>query len=264
MSEETALADLLAFVLARRPERMSDAIVAQLRPEERAALGQVAETVAALAVALTPVDAGSGLKDRIAATLRQKRGNPARRALVVCDMINDHLTPGRPLEVPRARGIVDSLARRIGEARASGVPVVYVLDRHTPDDPELDEWGAHALEGSEGAEVWPPLAPQSGDRIVTKASYSGFHGSDLERVLDDLAVDTMVLTGCSSEVQLLATATDALQRGFSVEMPVDSQAGNTETGEAVALGVVAALIPYEPARRQRLARIGERLGVSRP
>lgn len=262
MTDETALADVIEVVLSRRPERMNDAIVAQLPPEQRAAVGLVTETMAALGLALAPVDAGDALRARIAASVRQRRACQPRRALVVCDMIRDHLTPGRPLEVPRARRIVDALAKRIGAARSTRVPVVYVLNRHAPDDLELDEWGAHAVEGTEGAEVWPPLAPESGDPVVTKPSYSGFYGSDLERVLDELAVDTLVLTGCSSEVQLLATATDALQRGFDVEMPADSQAGNTEAGEAVALGVVSALIPYAPARRDRLARISERIGVS--
>jgi nicotinamidase-related amidase len=186
------------------------------------------------------------------------RAQQPRRALVVCDMIVDHLTPGRPLEVPRARAIVDALARRIARARASGTAVVYLLDRHEPNDPDLEEWGMHAVEGSEGAEVWGPLAPGPSDRIVTKPSYSGFFRSDLEAVLEELAVDTIVLTGCATEVQLMSTATDALERGFAVEMPADSQAGATELGEAVALGVLSGLAPYAPARRARLERITAR------
>jgi nicotinamidase-related amidase len=170
-------------------------------------------------------------------------------------MIRDHLTPGRPLEVPRARDIVVALAARIEQARAAGVPVVYVLDRHEPGDPELDEWSTHAVEGTEGAEVWPPLAPAPGDHIVTKPSYSGFFATQLERTLEELRVDTLVLTGCATEVQLMATATDALHRGFAVELPPDSQAGTSEAGELVTMGVLAALAPYAPARKARLERI---------
>jgi nicotinamidase-related amidase len=132
---------------------------------------------------------------------------------------------------------------------------VYVLDRHAPDDPDLDEWGLHAVEGTEGAEVWPPLAPKPGDRKVTKASYSGFYQTELEKVLDELAVDTVVLTGCATEVQLQATATDALQRGFAVELPADCQAGASDVAEAVTMGVLAALVPFAPARRARLSRL---------
>ena len=93
-------------------------------------------------------------------------------------MIVDHLTPGRVLEIPRARGIVPALASRIAAARSDGTPIVYVLDRHDPDDPELDVWGTHALAGSSGADVWPDLAPMAGDAVVTKPSYSGLCETD--------------------------------------------------------------------------------------
>src|SRR6202042_584627 len=138
-------------------------------------------------------------------------------------------------EVPRTRDIVPAVAKRIEDARAQGIPVVYVVDRHAPDDAELDEWGAHAVEGTEGASVWPPLAPTPGDRVVPKPTYDGFVGSSLGEVLDELGVDTLVLMGCATEVQLLATATDALQRGFAVEMPPDAQAGSSAAAEGFAL-----------------------------
>lgn len=255
MTEDDALADLLAFVLSGRPERATAAVVSQMPPEQRAALGATVDTIALLARQSDPEAPSAALRERIVATLRSRVARKTRRALLVCDMIVDHLTPGRPLEVPRARGIVPAVAGRIEAARAGGVPVVYVLDRHTLDDPELDEWGAHAVEGSPGAEVWPPLAPQPGDRLVTKTTYSAFHGSELPQVLEDLAVDTLVLTGCATEVQLMATATDALQRGFEVEIPPDTQAGTSPVTEQVTMGVIGALVPYAPARLALLSRI---------
>jgi nicotinamidase-related amidase len=254
MTEEDALADLLAFVLSGRPERVTAPVIAQMPPEQQAAVGMVTNTVGALARADAPEAPSPELRARILASVGARVAKPTRRALLVCDMIVDHLTPGRPLEVPRARDIVPAVASRIEAARAGGVPVVYVLDRHSPDDPELEEWGQHAVEGTEGAEVWPALAPQAGDHLVTKPSYSAFHESELARVLEELAVDTLVLTGCATEVQLMATATDALQRGFEVEIPPDAQAGNTKISELVTMAVVGALVPYAPARRALLER----------
>lgn len=260
MSDETVLADLLAFVLAGRPERLNDAAIAQMPPEQRAAVSGVSEIIAALGLGEKPVPPSTGLRERVLASFRERLERRPRRALLVCDMIVDHLTLGHCVEVPRARAIVPALAKRIEEARASGVPVVYVLDRHQPDDPELEECGVHAVEGTEGAKVWPDLAPAPGDHVVTKPSYSGFHSTELETVLDALAVDTLVLTGCATEVQLLATAMDALQRGFAVELPPDSHAGMTEAGERVASGLLSGLAPYTPARRARVARIAGRAG----
>ncbi len=71
-------------------------------------------------------------------------------------------------------------------------------------------------------------------------------------MLDDLKVDTIVLTGCLTEIAILATATEALQRGFAVEVPADAQAGSSEGAEQVVLGVLGVMPPYGPARRARL------------
>jgi nicotinamidase-related amidase len=261
MSDETALADALEFVLSGRPERLVDMALGQMSAEQREGVATAANAMATLALALDPAAPSPGLRERVIASLRAKHASPPRAALVVCDMIVDHLTPGRVLEIPRAREIVPALACRIAAARTAGTPVVYVLDRHDADDPELEEWGTHAVAGSTGAEVWPDLAPAPGDTVVAKPSYSGFYETELEHVLDDLGVDTLVLTGCATEIQLMTTATDALQRGFSVEIPSDSQAGGSAIGEAVAMQIVGALLPYVPARRRRLRRIAERVAA---
>jgi nicotinamidase-related amidase len=213
--------------------------------------GKVADALASLAVALPEAPQAPALRDRILHTLTH-RARP-RAALLVIDMLNDHLTPGSSMEVPRARDIVPALAERISLARTAGIPIVYVVDSHDPDDPDLDEWTTHNVAGTPGAEVWPPLAPKPGDKIVPKATYSGFVGSTLGAVLDELRVDTLVLTGCLTEIGMMATASDALQRGFAVEVPADSQAGSGEVAENVAMATLSIMPPYGAARRSRLA-----------
>jgi len=253
MSEEDA-ANLLALVLALRPERLQGLAI-QLQPEEvRAAAAQAANAVAPLALAEPASLPSVELRARILHSLTTiaNRGD-RREALVIVDMLNDHLTPGSVLEVARARDIVPALAARIEAARKTNTPVVYVVDNHEPDDSDLDAWGVHAVAGSQGAEVWPALAPQPGDHVVHKPSYSGFFSSKLESVLRELRVDTLTLTGCSTEVQLFATATDALQKGFALEVPVELQAGLNESAEQHALAVMNMLLPYKPAREALLA-----------
>jgi nicotinamidase/pyrazinamidase len=256
--DDDATADLLGFVLGGRPERVTDLMIASMPVEARAASAEIANVVATLAVAEPPAAPSASLRSRLLATVAKKRAATTRRAVLVCDMQNDHLEPGKPLEVPRARAVVPALARRLDQARAAGVPVVYVLDQHDDaSDPEFDAWPVHNVKGTRGAEVWPPLAPKPGDRQVTKPSFSSFFESHLEKVLEELGVDTLVLTGCATEVQIMATATDAMQKGFAVEVPADSQAGASEAGELVAMATIAALAPYQPARRARLEKIAQ-------
>jgi nicotinamidase-related amidase len=251
-SESAAATDgLLDLVLQGRPERVTTFLLEAESAETRREAAKVADALATLALALPEETPTPGLRGRILSTLAAR---PKRRAaLLVLDMLNDHLTPGSSMEVPRARDIVPALAARIGKAREAGVPVVYVVDSHDPDDPDLDEWTTHNVTGTPGAEVWPQLAPKPGDRVVPKATYSGFVGSTLQAVLDELRVDTLVMTGCLTEIGMTATASDALQRGFAIEMPADSQAGSSEVAENVAMSTLSIMPPYGAARRARLA-----------
>ena len=255
------LADLIEQALARRPDRVAQAALELLPPAARKDVVELQEQLAKLAQAVTclgpPEPPPAKLRERLLATVRASSTARKRKALLVVDMINDHLTPGRILEVPRAREIVPALLARLDEARKSGTPIVYILDQHDPTDSDLDDWGEHAIAGTEGAQVWPPLAPHEGDRIVTKPSYSAFYRSNLEKTLDDLGVDTIELTGCSTEVQLLTTATDALQLGFAVEVPENLQAGTSADAETLAMKTMQFLVPYKPSRDARLAKLAQ-------
>jgi nicotinamidase-related amidase len=249
---EEQTAELVAFVLAGRPERVEDGVLMLAPAAQRAAVRDVREVLATLGRAEAPEAPPPKLRDRLLASLAQR---PTRRALVVIDMIKDHLEPGSLLEVPRAREVVPALKKRIEDARAAGIPVVYIVDEHEPDDPDLDAWGTHAVKGTSGNDVWEELAPQSGDRVVKKPSYSAFYESNLTSVLDELKIDTLVLTGCLTEIGLMATATDAMQQGFVIEVPPDSQAGSCVELEMAALGTMNVMAPFGPSRKKRLERL---------
>jgi nicotinamidase-related amidase len=246
------LDEILAAALIPRPERVDDGILALGPPEAQRAIRRARETMSYLGRVLEPELPGGDLRSRILGTVAK---STPRRAVLVVDMIVDHLAPGSALEVPRAREVVPALTQRLEQARAAAVPVIYVLDEHEPDDADLEEWGTHAVRGTPGAAVWPALAPRASDHLITKPSYSAFFGSKLAPLLDELVIDTLVLTGCLTEMQLMATATDALQRGFAVEVPADTQAGSCAEAEQVALGTLRLMAPFAPARQARLARL---------
>ncbi len=232
--------ELLAAMLARTPEHM---LAAAGIPAE--ALAELREALALVAESAPPVVPSAALRARLLARRPHPR-RPEHPVLLVIDMLQDYLTEGRPLEVPRARAIVPALEARLAEARSRGTPIVYVCDQHEEDDPDFRDLPVHALRGTSGAEVWPSLAPEPGDHIVHKPTYSAFSRSTLANVLDELGADELILTGCATEAGLQATATDALQRGYVVSMPVDTQAGYTPMTEAATLAVLSGMRPYDP------------------
>lgn len=143
------------------------------------------------------------------------------KALIVVDMINDDLREGSPLYVgPEGMRIVSRLQGLIKEARRLKLPVVYVYDSRSPEDLQYfaKAWNLppHAVQGSKGAEVIEELKPAEGDFVVPKPRLSGFHKTSLDQLLKGLNVDTVIVTGVSTEVCVFKTAIDAKELGYDV------------------------------------------------
>lgn len=236
---------LLEMTLAGTSARIIDTVVG-VSPDDATDLVAIRAGLTDLALAeASPVAPSAALRERLLAT-RPRVRRPERPVMLVLDMIQDHLTPGTPMEVPRARLIVPALRRRLDEARAKSIPIIYVCDTHRLDDPDFRDWPVHAVEGTPGADPWPEIAPARGDHLIRKRTYSAFTQSDLGPLLDELGADELLLTGCLTEIGVSATAHDALQRGYVVTIPPDAQAGASAVAEQVTLLSLALMPPFEP------------------
>ncbi|MBL8682535.1 MAG: cysteine hydrolase [Myxococcales bacterium] len=232
------------LALSQTPRRLLDAVLParSLADEVNATREALAEyALATTTPASPPVDLRARLANAIAA-----RPVVARRALVVVDMIQDYLTPGRPLFVPRAREIIGALADRVGKARRDGEPVVFVHDFHEEGDTDLEHWPLHATAGTTGWQMVDELAPVDGDLLVPHRTYSGFFETDLHEQLSRLSVGTLEITGCATELQVFTTAADALMRGYRVEVPEGLHAGTTEELERAAMKTLSVMRPVPP------------------
>lgn len=142
------------------------------------------------------------------------------KALLIIDLLNDFVT-GK-LACERAQRIIPNIKKLAESFRENGLPVIYVNDAHLANvDAEFDVWGEHAVEGTEGAQVIPELTPQDGDIIVNKRRYSSFTGTDLHLRLQELNVDTVVLTGLHTNMCLRHTSYDAFVHGYKIIVPED-------------------------------------------
>jgi len=244
MIERLGRERILELLLAGTPDRFLEA-AARVSPEDAAEIRALREELALEAMTVAPVAPSASARERFLARKPRPR-RPERPVVVVLDMIGDHLTPGLPLEVPRARDVVPALRQHLDEWRAAGMPIIFVCDTHTPDDPDFGAWPIHALEGTSGADPIPELGRMPTDHLVRKRSYSAFNHSTLGPLLDELRADQIILTGCATEIGISVTAADALQRGFVVTVPPDSQAGTTFLGEQMTLLTLSTMPPYDP------------------
>ena len=136
-------------------------------------------------------------------------------AILVVDMLNDFVTGA--LGCDRARDIVPATAELLDAARKAGVPVIFCNDAHRPGiDRELKLWGDHAIAGTPGAEVIPELHLCEKDYVVPKRRYSGFFQTDLDILLKELGVKTVVVTGLHAHMCVRHTSADAYCLGYDV------------------------------------------------
>jgi len=169
-----------------------------------------------------------------------------RAALLISEMqngmTNPEFTTNAPLvEQVAARGVVDNINGLATAFRAAGLPVVYNVV--TPFA-GFTGWAKNSLltasitkrpltEGQPAVEINPAVAPQEGDLIVSRhIGMTMFHGTELEGLLRNLGVSTIVITGVSLNVALLGSAIEGMNRGFDVVVPADATAAATaEVGD---------------------------------
>ena len=157
------------------------------------------------------------------------------KALIIVDMLRDFIEEGAPMEVPAGRWIVENIAGEIRYAREKGRPIIFICQSHGKDDPDFDARPPYAVKGTPGAEVIEALEPQAGDQVVLKTGYSGFFRTNLEKILDELDIDEVFITGVATNTCVLYTAMDAVQRGFGVIVPGPCVAALTEEDHDFAL-----------------------------
>ena len=140
----------------------------------------------------------------------------ARYAIIVVDMLNDFVTGA--LACDRGKAIVPHVAKLLDGARKHKVPVIFSNDAHLEGiDREFEVWGPHAIAGTKGAEVIPELnLDPKVDYVVPKRRYSGFFHTDLDLLLRELNVDTVIMTGLHAHMCVRHTSADAFQLGYNI------------------------------------------------
>jgi nicotinamidase-related amidase len=144
-------------------------------------------------------------------------------AIIIVDMINDFLEKDGKLFCRKCWDIVPNVKKLAEVARNCSVPVIFTNCCHPSGDKTGDilKWPLHAVVGTKGAEIIDDLKPKKGDYIIGKKNYSGFYHTDLDKILNSLAVDSLVITGIHTHVCVLATGLDAFYRGYTVIFPED-------------------------------------------
>lgn len=169
---------------------------------------------------------------------------PPRTALIVIDVqvdfaSKDGLIGRYGTDMSTAEAAVDRIGELIAAARHAGVTIGFmrVMTRPETDSNALKTWMARrgTPEGSgicrvgSGGEDYYRVTPEPGDIEIEKLAYSSFHGTDLDEQLRAKGIDTLVITGISTDCCVDSTTRDAFHRDYHTFVVSDACATFEET-----------------------------------
>jgi nicotinamidase-related amidase len=137
-----------------------------------------------------------------------------KRALLVIDVQNEYFTGLLPVTHPA--GSLEKIVAAMEAATANGIPVVVV--QHTVAAPERPVF----KKGGAGWDLHPDVARRPYDLLVEKTLPGSFTGTNLQELLRERDIDTLVISGYMTQMCCDTTARQAFHLGYSVEFLSDA------------------------------------------
>jgi nicotinamidase-related amidase len=162
--------------------------------------------------AASVIDNWGSVKAPPAPELKPVKVDPKNTALLMLDYVkqicNAERYPRCPQRLPTVKKLLD-------QARANGVMVIY---------------SGTTIPNSERADIDPSVAP-TGDEPFLKSVLDKFLNTDLEKILKDKGITTVIMVGQAAQGAVITTGSEAAQRGFKVIVAVDGIAAQDDYDE---------------------------------
>ena len=156
-------------------------------------------------------------------------------AVVVVDMQNDFCAEGGYIHKRTGADMSanHALAARINElveaGRAAGAEIVWIQANYEPRflsgqalaKRAQRQISAVCCEGGSWGWSFFEVAPQVGEIVIEKHTFSGFHGTELDRLLRFRGIRTLVMTGVATDVCVDSTLRDGYFNGYYIVVPAD-------------------------------------------
>ena len=173
-----------------------------------------------------------------------------KMAVLAIDYQHDFLSPGGfgealgndPLKL---RHIIEPTRNLLDFARDKGIAVIYTREGHRSNLADLASLKAtncttQSIRGEWGNEIIPELKPRENETIIDKPGKGAFYSTDLELVLNNLSIDTLVVCGVTTEICVHSTVREANDRGFRCIVMRDCTASYFDEFHSVGLEMIEA------------------------
>jgi nicotinamidase-related amidase len=188
--------------------------------------------------------------------------DPQTTALLIIDMQRDFVMPGGFGEalgndVTPLQATIAPTKKVLEAARRLGLLIVHTREGHRPDltdcpptklvrgrgktrigDP--GPMGRILVRGEVGHDIVPELYPKPGEPVIDKPGKGAFYATDLELILRDRGIKTLIVCGVTTEVCVNTSVREANDRGYECVVLEDCVGSYFPEFQKAALAMVKA------------------------
>jgi nicotinamidase-related amidase len=162
---------------------------------------------------------------------------PAKAALLVIDMQRDFLLPEgyaaqAGLDIAPLVATIRPIGKLLSVWRAAGLLIVHTREGHLPDLSDCPPYklersrranaeigskgplGRLLVRGEVGHDFVDALRPLEREIVIDKPGYSAFPHTTLQQVLTKRGIETLIITGVTTEVCVSSTLRTAVDLGY--------------------------------------------------
>jgi len=207
--------------------------------------------------------------------------DPRSTALLIIDMQRDFVMPGGFGEalgndVTPLQATIAPTRRVLEAARKTGMLVIHTREGHRPDLTDCPPtklargrgktrigdagpMGRILVRGAIGHDIVPELYPAAGEPVIDKPGKGAFYATDLELILRDRGIKTLIVCGVTTEVCVHTSVSEANDRGYECVVLSDCVGSYFPEFQKAALAMIKAqggIFGWVSDSRRALAALG--------
>jgi ureidoacrylate peracid hydrolase len=164
-----------------------------------------------------------------------------KTALLFFDTLNGYYRSGDAAATARMKPWVDNAVRLMKAGREAGMPIFFAKGNHRADnltstllltdtnnslkpwpDGEVTKGKMHVIGGDKSSDVIPELDPRPDDYYIPKYRWSAFHQTYLDLALRSRGIDTIMISGGSTDVGVTSTVYSGRDLDYNIVVVRDA------------------------------------------